>query len=156
MATKPRPKGLAKASGPAGKDWKVAVALGLVAGQLGYLYTRQPKRFAMSLLLGILALALSFAAAYHEMPPLDPDVLATPEGMAKLSGASGGSGALAQRFGLAPWQVDRALRDLRGWTDAGLGRAIEALAETDAQVKGGGRHPVYALERLIETLSRRS
>jgi hypothetical protein len=89
VATKPRPKGLAKASGAAGKDWKVAVALGLVAGQLGYLYTRQPKRFAMSLLLGILALALSFAAAYHEMPPLDPDVLATPEGMAKLSGAFG-------------------------------------------------------------------
>jgi len=46
--------------------------------------------------------------------------------MAKLAGASGGSGALAQRFGLAP-----------------------------SQVKGGGRDPVYALERLIETLSRR-
>ena len=87
MAAKPRPK--ARPAGPAGKDWKVAVALGLVAGQLGYLYTRQPKRFAMSLLLGVLALALSFAAAYHEMPPLDPDVLATPEGMARLSGAFG-------------------------------------------------------------------
>ena len=73
--------------------------------------------------------------------------------MAKLAGARGGSGELAQRFGLAPWQVDRARRDLQGWTDAGLGRAIEALAETDAQVKGGGRDPVYALERLVETLS---
>jgi DNA polymerase-3 subunit delta len=75
--------------------------------------------------------------------------------MAKLAGARGGSGELAQRFGLAPWQVDRARRDLQGWTDAGLGRAIEALAETDAQVKGGGRDPVYALERLVETLSAR-
>jgi len=75
--------------------------------------------------------------------------------MAKLSGARGSSGELAQRFNLAPWQVDRARRDLQGWTDAGLGRAIEALADTDAQVKGGGRDPVYALERLVEDLSRR-
>lgn len=73
--------------------------------------------------------------------------------MAKLSGARGSSGELAARFGLAPWQVDRARRDLQGWTDASLGRAIEALAETDAQVKGGGRDPVYALERLVELIA---
>lgn len=72
--------------------------------------------------------------------------------MAKLSGARGSSGELAQRFNLAPWQVDRARRDLQGWTDAGLGRAIEALAETDAQVKGGGRDPVFALERMVEVI----
>jgi len=76
--------------------------------------------------------------------------------MAKLAGQRGGSGALAARFGLAPWQVDRALRDLQGWSDAGLGRAIEVIAETDAQVKGGGRDPVYALERMVEHLSDRS
>lgn len=76
--------------------------------------------------------------------------------MAKLHGQRGGSGALASRFGLAPWQVDRALRDLQGWSDAGLGRAIDVIAETDAQVKGGGRDPVYALERMVEQLSDRS
>ncbi len=75
--------------------------------------------------------------------------------MAKLSGARGSAGELAQRFNLAPWQVDRARRDLQGWTDAGLGRAIEALAETDAQVKGGGRDPVYALERMVELIASR-
>jgi DNA polymerase-3 subunit delta len=75
--------------------------------------------------------------------------------MAKLSGARGSAGELAQRFNLAPWQVDRARRDLQGWTDAGLGRAIEALAETDAQVKGGGRDPVYALERMVEVIAAR-
>lgn len=75
--------------------------------------------------------------------------------MAKLSGARGSAGELAGRFGLAPWQVDRARRDLRGWTDAGLGHAIETLAETDAQVKGGGRDPVYALERMVEVISTR-
>jgi DNA polymerase-3 subunit delta len=76
--------------------------------------------------------------------------------MAKLAGQRGSSNELAQRFGLAPWQVDRARRDLQGWTDAGLGRALQTLAETDAQVKGGGRDPVYALEVMIEQLTDRS
>lgn len=75
--------------------------------------------------------------------------------MAKLSGARGGSGQLAQQFGLAPWQVDRAKRDLQGWTEDGLGRCIEVLAETDANVKGGGRDPVFALERMIRIVSAR-
>ncbi len=75
--------------------------------------------------------------------------------MAKLSGARGGSAQLASQFGLAPWQVDRARRDLQGWTDEGLGRCIEVLAETDASVKGGGRDPVYALERMVRIVSSR-
>lgn len=75
--------------------------------------------------------------------------------MAKLSGQRGSSHELAQRFGLAPWQVDRARRDLQGWSDEGLGRAIETLAATDAQVKGGGRDPVYALERMVERIAAR-
>ncbi|MEO8528876.1 MAG: DNA polymerase III subunit delta [Pseudolysinimonas sp.] len=76
--------------------------------------------------------------------------------MAKLAGQRGSSNDLAQRFGLAPWQVDRAKRDLQGWTDAGLGRAIQLLAEADTQVKGGGRDPVYALEVVVAQLSDRS
>ena len=75
--------------------------------------------------------------------------------MAKVSGSRGGSGQLAQQFGLAPWQVDRARRDLNGWTEDGLGRCIEVLAETDANVKGGGRDPVFALERMIRIISAR-
>jgi DNA polymerase-3 subunit delta len=75
--------------------------------------------------------------------------------MAKLSGARGSSGQLAQQFGLAPWQVDRARRDLQGWTDAGLGRSIQLLAETDADVKGAGRDSVYSLERMIGVVSSR-
>lgn len=75
--------------------------------------------------------------------------------MAKLSGANGPSGQLAQRFGLAPWQVDRARRDLQGWDDAGLGTVIETIADTDAQVKGAGRDPVFALERMIGVVAAR-
>lgn len=75
--------------------------------------------------------------------------------MAKVHGARGASGQIASRFGLAPWQVERAQRDLRGWDDEGLGRCIELLAETDAAVKGAGRDPVYAVERLIDGICRR-
>jgi len=75
--------------------------------------------------------------------------------MAKISGAHGGSGQLAQQFGLAPWQVDRARRDLQGWDDRGLGRCIELLAETDAAIKGAGRDPVFVLERLVGVISTR-
>lgn len=75
--------------------------------------------------------------------------------MAKLAGARGPAGQLAQQLGLAPWQVDRARRDLSGWDAAGLGRCIELLAETDAAVKGAGRDPVFALERMIGVVSAR-
>ena len=75
--------------------------------------------------------------------------------MAKLAGSRGSSGQLAQQFGLAPWQVDRARRDLQGWDDAGLGHSIELLAETDAAIKGAGRDPVFALERMIGVISAR-
>lgn len=75
--------------------------------------------------------------------------------MAKVFGAPGSSGQLAQQFGLAPWQIDRAKRDLQGWTEDGLGRCIELLAETDAQVKGAGRDPVFALERMVGVISAR-
>ena len=50
-------------------------------------------------------------------------------------------------------KVDRARRELSGWTDEGLGRAIRALAEADTEVKGGGRDPVYAVERAVLTIA---
>lgn len=75
--------------------------------------------------------------------------------MAKVSGGRGGSGQIAAKFGLAPWQVERAQRDLQGWDDDGLGRCITVLAETDAAVKGGGRDPVYSLERMVTLISAR-
>lgn len=75
--------------------------------------------------------------------------------MAKVAGSRGSGAGLASALGLAPWQVDRARRDLQGWTQAGLGRCIEAVAEADANVKGAARDPVFALERMIATVSGR-
>jgi len=75
--------------------------------------------------------------------------------MAKVGGTRGSGGQVASQLGLAPWQVDRARRDLQGWTEEGLGRAILTAAETDAAVKGAGRDPVYALETLVRTVADR-
>jgi DNA polymerase-3 subunit delta len=75
--------------------------------------------------------------------------------MAKVSGVRGGGPQVASSLGLAPWQLDRARRDLAGWSDEGLARAIEALAATDAAVKGAERDPVFALERLVGIIAAR-
>jgi DNA polymerase III subunit delta len=75
--------------------------------------------------------------------------------MARVSGSRASSSVLAQQFGLAPWQVDRAKRDLQGWTESGLAYSIETLADTDAQLKGLGRDPVYALERMVGVIANR-
>ncbi|HEY6799462.1 MAG TPA: DNA polymerase III subunit delta [Agromyces sp.] len=75
--------------------------------------------------------------------------------MAKVSGVRGGGPQVASSLGLAPWQVDRARRDLAGWSDEGLQRAIVSLAEADAAVKGAERDPVFALERLVGIIAAR-
>ena len=73
--------------------------------------------------------------------------------MAKLYGDRRGSGELAGKLGAAPWQIDRARKDLQGWTENGLGNAIEAIAATDANVKGGSRDPIFALERMVNIVA---
>jgi DNA polymerase-3 subunit delta len=75
--------------------------------------------------------------------------------MAKLYGARGSANTLASEYGLAPWQVERARRDSQGWSDPGLRHCIAVLAETDAKIKGAGRDPVFALERLVSIVSSR-
>ncbi|MFB2555115.1 DNA polymerase III subunit delta [Herbiconiux liangxiaofengii] len=75
--------------------------------------------------------------------------------MAKVLGTRGGSGQLAGQLGMAPWQIDRARRDLSGWTGEGLGRSIQVLAETDESIKGAGRDPVFALEHMVSVISSR-
>jgi DNA polymerase-3 subunit delta len=52
--------------------------------------------------------------------------------------------------------VDRARRDLTGWNEESLGRAIQATARADAEVKGGSRDAVFALERMITVIATRA
>src|SRR5690625_255473 len=53
--------------------------------------------------------------------------------------------------GLAPWQRERARRELRGWSGSGLAAAIAAVADADAAVKGASREPAFAVERAVLT-----
>ncbi len=63
--------------------------------------------------------------------------------------------ASAQSLGMAPWQLDRARKDVAGWSEDGLAATIEALADADAAAKGAERDPVYSLEKLVQLISRK-
>jgi DNA polymerase-3 subunit delta len=60
--------------------------------------------------------------------------------------------ALAADVGAPPWKIDRVRKQLRGWEPAGVSRALRAVAEADAQVKGEGTSPGYALEHAIRQI----
>jgi DNA polymerase III subunit delta len=74
--------------------------------------------------------------------------------LGRVSGApkSQGSAALAAEAGAPPWKIDRVRQQLRGWEPEGIARALGAVAEADAQVKGEGTSPGYALEVAIRTI----
>lgn len=69
--------------------------------------------------------------------------------LAKVGAVRGRGADAARDLGMAPWQVDRATRELRGWTPEGLAAAISAVARADAEVKGEGRDAQFAVERAV-------
>lgn len=74
--------------------------------------------------------------------------------VARVATAGGSSAAIASNLKMAPWQVDRARAAARGWDGVRLGRAIQAVAAADFEVKGGGRDPVYAVEHAVLQITR--
>lgn len=72
-------------------------------------------------------------------------------GMAKVS-VAGGAGP--SKLGMAPWQIERARRELRGWSDGALAGAIRAVATADEEVKGLSRSPEHAVEKAVLTICR--
>ncbi|HLS04612.1 MAG TPA: DNA polymerase III subunit delta [Actinomycetales bacterium] len=69
-------------------------------------------------------------------------------GLAKVAAARS-RGLSARELSMAPWQVERARKELRGWSPDGIACAISALAQADAEVKGLSRDPVFAVERAV-------
>ncbi len=72
-------------------------------------------------------------------------------GLARFASAPRGmrEADLAREAGVPPWKV-RVLREqARGWDDRGLARAIQAVAQADADVKGAAGDASYALERMV-------
>ena len=74
--------------------------------------------------------------------------------LARVAAAGGRRGVGPKELGMAPWQVDRARRELSGWSDDALAAAIVAVARADAEVKGESRDPVHAVERAVLTICR--
>lgn len=70
--------------------------------------------------------------------------------LAKVGGA--GRNVQPAQLGMAPWQINNAKRQLRGWGPEGLSAALRAVAIADEQVKGGGADPAYALEHAVQTI----
>jgi DNA polymerase III subunit delta len=75
--------------------------------------------------------------------------------LAKVSGSATGAKSfeLAGQLGMAPWQIDKARRQLQGWTPRALSKAVQAIALADAQVKGAATDPIYALEKALYTIT---
>jgi DNA polymerase-3 subunit delta len=60
---------------------------------------------------------------------------------------------LAREVGVPPWKL-RTIRDQsRGWSDPAIARAIRAVAEADADIKGKASDASYTLERLVLTIT---
>jgi DNA polymerase-3 subunit delta len=82
-----------------------------------------------------------------------PMVAALSMKVRQLAKLHGNRSASPQSVGMAPWQLDRARKDLVGWSEEGLAEAIKAIATADAAAKGAERDPVYSLERLVQLLA---
>ena len=97
--------------------------------------------------LGLLRHALSTGA-----DPV-PLVAAISMKMRQLAKIYGNRNASASSLGMAPWQIDRAKKDLSGWSEDGLALVIQRLADADAAAKGAERDPVYTLEKLVNLIA---
>jgi len=73
--------------------------------------------------------------------------------LAKVGAARGRGVDPTRDLGIAPWQVDRARRELRKWDADRLASAIELVAAADHAVKGGDRAPAFTVERLVRQVS---
>ena len=49
--------------------------------------------------------------------------------------------------------MDKARRQLTGWSEGGLAKAVVAIAAADADIKGAASDPIYALEQAVMTVS---
>ncbi|CAB4782747.1 unannotated protein [freshwater metagenome] len=82
-------------------------------------------------------------------------IAASLRSLAKVSGVNRGvkSFELAGQLGMAPWQIDKARRQLNRWSPAQLADAVGAIAQADAEVKGAASDPIYALEKALTRIA---
>jgi DNA polymerase III subunit delta len=99
---------------------------------------------------------LRWALATGTAPVLITSALATGVrllGRVSAAPRNANANSLAAEVGAPPWKIDVIRRQLRGWEPDGIGRALIAVAEADAAVKGRSVSAEYALERAIRTIA---
>lgn len=76
-------------------------------------------------------------------------------GLARYKAAARGmrEADLAREVGVPPWKLRTLREQARGWEVPGLVRAIQTVAQADADVKGAASDPAYALERMVITVT---
>ena len=77
--------------------------------------------------------------------------------LAKVSDAPRNSKSfeLAGKLGMAPWQIDKARRQLNKWRPGMISFAINEIAIADAGIKGAAADPIFALEKSILAIAQR-
>jgi DNA polymerase-3 subunit delta len=75
--------------------------------------------------------------------------------LAKVSGVNSSikSFEVAGQLGMAPWQIDKARRQLKSWTPRAIAAAVIAIAQADADVKGASADPIYSLEKALRIIT---
>jgi DNA polymerase-3 subunit delta len=76
--------------------------------------------------------------------------------LAKVGGYTGSPSNASKELGMPSWMIDKSRSALRKWTGPTLGSAILAVAEADSMVKGAGRDPEFAVERMVDRVASRS
>ncbi len=76
-------------------------------------------------------------------------------GLAKYVSAPRGlrEADLAREVGVPPWKLRTLASQSRSWSPDGLAKAIRAIAQADADIKGAAHDAAYTLERLVLTVA---
>lgn len=61
--------------------------------------------------------------------------------------------AMAGSVGMAPWLVEKTSKVARRWSGDSVSKAVILMAELDAEVKGQGGDPDYAIENAVRRVS---
>lgn len=98
---------------------------------------------------------LRWALSLGVHPVLIADALADGvRSVARVASARRASpAALAGELSMAPWKIERAQKQARGWTATRLEAAMAAVAQLNADVKGAAADPEFALERVVRELT---
>lgn len=73
----------------------------------------------------------------------------------ELCQIAGDPKASAASLGMNPYAFSQNKKVAASWTDEGLAKALQALADADAAAKGSERQPEYRMEQLVLLLSNR-